>query len=244
MGMRMPETCWAVFKWQAINLRDWCIWLVDLFECISTLSSIWSPQQTACFHTGIHYNCTWHGFVCILIPKLDNEGVNSMADALRMKLCNNHSIVCCLTHCKNKYTVLITTTMYICSPYCSLLRIFFVPKHSWSVSNCINISSYVFKFTTAVTCLLLLHCVDVVVLLLPHKFMSWQHCYYRSIKLNEYQFIVTTNGTTFTWKFIKIQPMVFELKHVNISTDWTDVHTHVIVPIYTVLKCAKKAKWY
>jgi len=32
MCMRMPETCWAVFKRQAINLRDWCIWLVDLFE--------------------------------------------------------------------------------------------------------------------------------------------------------------------------------------------------------------------
>jgi len=32
MGMRMPETCWAVFKRQAINLRDCCIWLVDLFE--------------------------------------------------------------------------------------------------------------------------------------------------------------------------------------------------------------------
>jgi hypothetical protein len=32
MGMRMPETCWAVFKRQAIKLRDWCIWLVDLVE--------------------------------------------------------------------------------------------------------------------------------------------------------------------------------------------------------------------
>ena len=32
MGMRMPGTCWAVFKRQAINLRDWCIWLVDLFK--------------------------------------------------------------------------------------------------------------------------------------------------------------------------------------------------------------------
>jgi hypothetical protein len=29
----MPEICWAVFKRQAIRLRDWCIWLVDLFEC-------------------------------------------------------------------------------------------------------------------------------------------------------------------------------------------------------------------
>jgi hypothetical protein len=33
MGLRMPETCWAVFKRQAIILRDWCIWLVDLLEC-------------------------------------------------------------------------------------------------------------------------------------------------------------------------------------------------------------------
>jgi hypothetical protein len=34
MGMWMPETCWAVFKRQAIKLIDWCIWLVDLFECM------------------------------------------------------------------------------------------------------------------------------------------------------------------------------------------------------------------
>jgi hypothetical protein len=30
--MRMPETCWAVFKWQVINLRVCCIWLVDSVE--------------------------------------------------------------------------------------------------------------------------------------------------------------------------------------------------------------------
>jgi len=35
MGMRMPETCWAVFKRQAINLRNCCIWLVDSFECLN-----------------------------------------------------------------------------------------------------------------------------------------------------------------------------------------------------------------
>ena len=34
MGMRMPKTCWAVFKRQEIKLRDWCIWLVDSFEYI------------------------------------------------------------------------------------------------------------------------------------------------------------------------------------------------------------------
>jgi len=32
MGMRMPETYWAVSKRRAINLRDWYVWLVDLFE--------------------------------------------------------------------------------------------------------------------------------------------------------------------------------------------------------------------
>jgi hypothetical protein len=35
MGMRMPETCWAVFKRQAINLKNCCIWLVDSFECVA-----------------------------------------------------------------------------------------------------------------------------------------------------------------------------------------------------------------
>ena len=33
MGKR-PETCWAAFKRQAINLRNCCIWLVDSFECM------------------------------------------------------------------------------------------------------------------------------------------------------------------------------------------------------------------
>ena len=32
MSMRMPETCWAVNKRQVINWRNFCIYLVDLFE--------------------------------------------------------------------------------------------------------------------------------------------------------------------------------------------------------------------
>jgi len=32
MGARTPETRWAVHKCQVINLRNCCIWLVDLFE--------------------------------------------------------------------------------------------------------------------------------------------------------------------------------------------------------------------
>ena len=134
-----------IYQGDMSSVRQLCLVKIT-YKCISTLSSIWSPQHTACFPAGSHYNyiqkhCTWHGFVRILIPKLDNEGVNSMADAFRMKLCNNHSIICCLTHCKNKQTVLIIMTLYICSPHCNLLRTFFVPWHAWSVWNCINISS-------------------------------------------------------------------------------------------------------
>jgi len=32
MGVRTPETCWAVNKRQVINWRDCCIWLVNLIE--------------------------------------------------------------------------------------------------------------------------------------------------------------------------------------------------------------------
>ena len=44
MGMRMPETCCAVSKRQAIKLRDRCIWLVDLFEYTE---EVCSTQQVA-----------------------------------------------------------------------------------------------------------------------------------------------------------------------------------------------------
>ena len=36
MGMRMSETCWAVSKWQVINLRSCCILLVDSVEKMSS----------------------------------------------------------------------------------------------------------------------------------------------------------------------------------------------------------------
>jgi len=44
MGMRMPETCWAVFKRQAIKLRDWCNWLVDFFECMK-MHGLTNPKK-------------------------------------------------------------------------------------------------------------------------------------------------------------------------------------------------------
>ena len=40
MGMRMPETCWAVFKWQVINLRSCCIWLFDSVERVMNIVCI------------------------------------------------------------------------------------------------------------------------------------------------------------------------------------------------------------
>jgi hypothetical protein len=34
MGVRTPETCWAVNKRQVINWRDCCIWLVIYLNCM------------------------------------------------------------------------------------------------------------------------------------------------------------------------------------------------------------------
>jgi len=51
MDMRMPETCWAVFKRQAIKLRDWWIWLVDLMF----FYVVWHLDSTASYlPTGLH----------------------------------------------------------------------------------------------------------------------------------------------------------------------------------------------
>jgi len=39
MGMRIPETCWAVFKRQT-KLRNFCIWLVDSFESFEVSANV------------------------------------------------------------------------------------------------------------------------------------------------------------------------------------------------------------
>jgi len=45
MGKRMPETCSAVFKRQVINLREWCIWLVDIFV-YTMMHGLTTPEFT------------------------------------------------------------------------------------------------------------------------------------------------------------------------------------------------------
>jgi len=58
-GMRMPETCWAVFKGQVINLRSCCILLVDSVESmmmhglanpkiISVCRTVWKNALQTC----------------------------------------------------------------------------------------------------------------------------------------------------------------------------------------------------
>jgi hypothetical protein len=59
MDMRMPETCWAVFKRQAINLRDWCFWLVDLFEYMK-MHGLTNPKSTDAFDIKtLEISTTW-----------------------------------------------------------------------------------------------------------------------------------------------------------------------------------------
>ena len=48
MGMRMPETCSAVFKGQVINLRRCCIWLVDSVESMM-MHGLANPQSLYMF---------------------------------------------------------------------------------------------------------------------------------------------------------------------------------------------------
>jgi hypothetical protein len=58
MGMRMPETCWDIFERRAINLRDWCIWLVDLFKCMM-MHGLKNSKFT-------NNNFMWRKSVCIV----------------------------------------------------------------------------------------------------------------------------------------------------------------------------------
>jgi len=49
MGVRTPETCWAVLKPQVINLENSCIWLVDLLELMK--QTLWKiPQSILYIH--------------------------------------------------------------------------------------------------------------------------------------------------------------------------------------------------
>jgi len=47
MGVRTPETCWAVHKRQVIKLRNCCIWFVDLFELETNLYIIFCQRWEA-----------------------------------------------------------------------------------------------------------------------------------------------------------------------------------------------------
>jgi hypothetical protein len=57
MGMMMPETCWAVFKRQVINLRICCIWLVDSVEKFEISRLIYRK-------TMLRYKISWKSTQC------------------------------------------------------------------------------------------------------------------------------------------------------------------------------------
>jgi hypothetical protein len=73
--MRMLETCWTVFKRQAIKPRDWCIWLVDLFE-YTMMHGLTNPKFTDdsvqhllqlknVRHINVQIDVHFFGFVCV-----------------------------------------------------------------------------------------------------------------------------------------------------------------------------------
>jgi hypothetical protein len=68
MGKRMPETCWAVFERRAINLRDWCIWLVHSFECMM-MHGVTHPKFIfSLFHAEQPVSTQLIDYACFLLP--------------------------------------------------------------------------------------------------------------------------------------------------------------------------------
>ena len=66
--MRMPETCWAVFKRQVINSKICCIWLVDSVGNLKSLKFAPSPTLT---HTQHETNSSTKLMMsyAVLVPK-------------------------------------------------------------------------------------------------------------------------------------------------------------------------------
>ena len=63
MGMRVPKTCWAVFKRQVINMRNFHIWLVDSFESMM-MHGLANPKKEK-----------WHLLLCVTRPNFRNRFV-------------------------------------------------------------------------------------------------------------------------------------------------------------------------
>jgi hypothetical protein len=70
MGMRMPETCWAVFKWQVMNLRICCICLVDSVESMM-MYGLANPkffqQYSICMATDVAHTCAGEFWTAVFL---------------------------------------------------------------------------------------------------------------------------------------------------------------------------------
>ena len=79
MGMRMPETCWAVCKWQVINLMICCIWLVDSVEKTDLSFRITHENMGGCtgIAPAIPYSCRrWQPVVSFILRSVYSQGRN------------------------------------------------------------------------------------------------------------------------------------------------------------------------
>ena len=64
MGMRMPETCWAVSKRQVIYLRSCCILLVDSVESVM-MHGLANLKISRLMFLLIFFLCLYYCFVCL-----------------------------------------------------------------------------------------------------------------------------------------------------------------------------------
>ena len=80
MGARTPETCWAVNKRLVINWRNWCIWLVDLFE-------LYDDARTCKLYR--NFTLSWNRYVNDLFRSIPPRGHSTFSYSTTVdKVCN------------------------------------------------------------------------------------------------------------------------------------------------------------
>jgi hypothetical protein len=102
LGMWLPETSWAVFKWQVINLRICCIWLVD---SVKNMHICFYSSMTTCFSQLLSQNVQnkanysaniIHTVFCPILNVLLSKNKYSCVWQIALKVSKNQSTMFCI----------------------------------------------------------------------------------------------------------------------------------------------------
>ena len=87
MGVEAPETCWATHKHQVINLWNYCILLVELFESYDDARTY--KRQTTVYFLETHDNKLQYKNkdICIALSQGFLYGMNSILKGIFLAIC-------------------------------------------------------------------------------------------------------------------------------------------------------------